>query len=71
MQSFGSLAIADRTEVLEGDLEDEAIVGYYRGDDLVGALLLGLPRQMVRVRKLVMAALAEGRDGHRAAEGAA
>ncbi|NYE35825.1 NADPH-dependent 2,4-dienoyl-CoA reductase/sulfur reductase-like enzyme [Nocardioides cavernae] len=62
VQSFGSLAVADRAEVLEGDLDDEAVVGYFRGDDLVGALLLGMPRQMVRVRKMVVAALAQRQE---------
>lgn len=61
VQSFGSLAVADRTEVLEGDLDQEAVVGYYRGDELVGALLLGFPKQMLRVRKLVLSALTEAR----------
>jgi NADPH-dependent 2,4-dienoyl-CoA reductase/sulfur reductase-like enzyme len=70
LQSFGALGVADRSEVLEGDLDDEAVVGYYRGDRLVGALLLGLPKQMVRVRKLVLAALTEDRAAP-AAQGAA
>jgi len=39
------------------------VVGYFRGPDLVGALLLGLTREMVRVRKLVLAALADP-SGH-------
>lgn len=71
LQSFGSLGIADRTEVLDGGLDGEAVVGYYRGDDLVGALLLGFPKQAVRVRKLVLGALAEARAAAPASEGAA
>jgi 3-phenylpropionate/trans-cinnamate dioxygenase ferredoxin reductase subunit len=71
LQSFGALGIADRTEVLEGDLDDEAVVGYYRGESLVGALLLGFPKQMMRVRKIVLSALAEARTAPPVSEGAA
>lgn len=71
VQSFGSLGIADRSEVLEGDLDGEAVIGYYRDDRLVGALLLGFPKQAVKVRKLVLGSLAEARAATPAPEGAA
>jgi 3-phenylpropionate/trans-cinnamate dioxygenase ferredoxin reductase subunit len=47
MQSYGSLGLADPDgiEVLEGDLTDEVVVGYRRGEQLVGVAALGmLPR---------------------------
>jgi 3-phenylpropionate/trans-cinnamate dioxygenase ferredoxin reductase component len=71
MQSFGSLGIADRVELLDGDLDGEAVIGYHRGDRLVGALLLGFPKRAVQVRKLVLGALAEARAATSASEGAA
>lgn len=60
LQSFGALSIADRIEVLEGGLEGtdpEAVVGYHRGEHLVGAVLLGLPRRAAPVRRLVQDSL--------------
>jgi 3-phenylpropionate/trans-cinnamate dioxygenase ferredoxin reductase component len=47
MQSYGSLGLADADgiEVLEGDIRDEVVVGYRRGEQLVGVAALGmLPR---------------------------
>jgi NADPH-dependent 2,4-dienoyl-CoA reductase/sulfur reductase-like enzyme len=47
MQSYGSLGLADPDgiEVLEGDISDEVVVSYRRGDQLVGVAALGmLPR---------------------------
>ncbi|WP_280508545.1 NAD(P)/FAD-dependent oxidoreductase [Nocardia flavorosea] len=57
LQSFGSLAVADRAEVLEGDLESEAVVGYFRGAALTGVLLLGLPKKAVAARRMVLESL--------------
>lgn len=60
LQSFGAPAIGDRVEVLEGDLEGpapEAVVGYHREGVLVGAVLLGLPRRAVPVRRMVQDSL--------------
>ncbi|ASR37667.1 ferredoxin reductase [Prauserella marina] len=59
LQSFGALGIADRTEVLEGDLGGQAVVGYFRGTLLVGALLLGMPKRAVAVRKRLLAGLTD------------
>jgi 3-phenylpropionate/trans-cinnamate dioxygenase ferredoxin reductase subunit len=52
MQSFGmpGLADADGVRLLEGDLEGECIVGYHRGDDLVGVVGLGLMRELMAYR---------------------
>lgn len=57
LQSFGSPALGTRTAVLEGDLDDESVIGYYRGEQLVGAVLLGMPKAAPRVRKLVLDSL--------------
>ena len=52
MQSFGvpGLADADGIRLLEGDLGDECIVGYHRGDDLVGVVGLGMLRELMAYR---------------------
>jgi 3-phenylpropionate/trans-cinnamate dioxygenase ferredoxin reductase component len=53
LQSFGAPNLADRTELLEGDLSDEAAVGYFQGSRLVAVVLLGLQRKAVTYRGLV------------------
>ncbi len=52
MQSYGmpGLADADGIRLLEGDLADECIVGYHRGDDLVGVVGLGMLRTLIGYR---------------------
>jgi NADPH-dependent 2,4-dienoyl-CoA reductase/sulfur reductase-like enzyme len=44
MQSYGmpGLADADGIRLLEGDLAGECVMGYHRGDDLVGVVGLGM-----------------------------
>ena len=46
LQSYGmpGLADADGIRVLEGSLDDECVVGYHRGDDLVGVVGVGMLR---------------------------
>ena len=46
LQSYGmpGLADPDGIRVLEGDLHDECVVGYHRGDELVGVVGLGMLR---------------------------
>lgn len=61
IQSFGSLGIADRVEVIDGDLHSDSTVGYYRGDSLVGALLLGSPKKAPAVMRMVSEALSAAR----------
>lgn len=44
LQAFGRPAAGtDDVRLLEGDLRSDAAVGYYRDDQLVGVVLLGLP----------------------------
>ncbi|MGW4066076.1 NAD(P)/FAD-dependent oxidoreductase [Nocardia grenadensis] len=57
LQSFGSLAVAERAELLEGDLDGGAVVGYYRGAALTGVLLLGFPKKAVSARRMVLESL--------------
>lgn len=58
LQSFGAPGIADRIEVLEGDPATEAVVGYFRDDRMIGAVLLGMPKRAIQVRRQMMADLA-------------
>jgi len=46
LQSYGmpGLADPDGIRVLEGDLHDECVVGYHRGDELVGVVGVGMLR---------------------------
>jgi NADPH-dependent 2,4-dienoyl-CoA reductase/sulfur reductase-like enzyme len=46
LQSYGmpGLADPDGVRVLEGDLHDECVVGYHRGDELVGVVGVGMLR---------------------------
>jgi len=52
MQSFGmpGLADPDGIRLLEGDLAGDCIVGYHRGDDLLGVVGLGMLRALAGYR---------------------
>jgi hypothetical protein len=52
MQSFGMPGLADPEGIrlLEGDLAGECIVGYHRGDDLMGVVGLGMLRPLTAYR---------------------
>lgn len=68
LQSFGNLAVADRVEVIEGDLDDEAVIGYFRGRTMVGAVTFGFPKKALLLRRQLMADLmAPGEDADGAA----
>ena len=55
LQSFGmpGLADADGIRVLEGALDDECVVGYHRGDELVGVVGLGTLKSVMAYRTQV------------------
>lgn len=52
--AYGMTRIADRYEVLDGDLDDECIVGYYRHERLVGVCGIGMTGQMLGYRKQLL-----------------
>lgn len=54
LQSFGAPSLGGDIRVLEGDLADEAAVGYHRDGRLVGVVLLGLAKGIARYRKLLL-----------------
>jgi NADPH-dependent 2,4-dienoyl-CoA reductase/sulfur reductase-like enzyme len=57
LQSFGSPVLGERVEVLEGELAGEAAIGYYRGEQLVGVVLLGMPKAAPRLRREILDSL--------------
>lgn len=55
LQSFGAPGLGgDDIRVLEGDLGDEAVVGYHCDGRLVGVVMLGFAGSQVRYRKLLL-----------------
>ena len=61
LQSFGlpSLADADGVRLLAGRLDDECIVGYHRGADLMGVVGIGMLREVTALRDRI----GRGRSG--------
>jgi hypothetical protein len=58
IQFFGLPALGlEDVRVLEGDLRHEAVVGYHRGDTLIGFALLGMRRRMVPYRQQLVEGL--------------
>jgi 3-phenylpropionate/trans-cinnamate dioxygenase ferredoxin reductase component len=56
LQSFGLPGLgADDIRLLEGELSDEAVMGYHRAGVLVGVVMLGLIRRAVHYRDLIAA----------------
>lgn len=57
IQSFGSVGVGERVEVLEGDLDGEVAVGYFRAtlgdDELVGVVMNGLGGRHKHYRDLI------------------
>lgn len=55
LQSFGmpGLADADGIRLLEGELSGECVVGYHRGDELVGVVGLGMLKNVMAYRAQV------------------
>jgi NADPH-dependent 2,4-dienoyl-CoA reductase/sulfur reductase-like enzyme len=53
LQSYGLPGLADDITVLEGDLRGEVVVGYRRGDQLVGVVGLGMLPRVNAYRPLI------------------
>lgn len=57
LQSFGAPGLAgpapDDVRVLEGDLEDEVIVGYYQGERLMGVVGIGMLKSVMAYRPAI------------------
>lgn len=53
LQAYGLPGLADSVRVVEGDLGSEAIVGYYRGEQLVGVVGLGMKSALLPYRAII------------------
>jgi NADPH-dependent 2,4-dienoyl-CoA reductase/sulfur reductase-like enzyme len=53
LQAYGLPGLADDIRLLEGSLDTEAIVGYYREERLVGVVGLGMKAALLPYRKLI------------------
>jgi hypothetical protein len=53
LQAYGLPGLADSDRVLEGDLHGDVIVGYYRGDTLIGVVGLGMKTALLPYRKQI------------------
>lgn len=61
IQAFGSPRLADREPtLLEGRQEGEFVAGYYRGERIVGVVLVGLPSRMGHYREMLAESLQAG-----------
>lgn len=53
LQAYGLPGLADDIRLLEGSLASEAVVGYYRGDRMVGVVGLGMKAALLPYRKVI------------------
>jgi NADPH-dependent 2,4-dienoyl-CoA reductase/sulfur reductase-like enzyme len=51
IQGFGMPGIADRYELVAGDLSDELVMGYFRGEILIGVVGIGMTSEVMKYRK--------------------
>ncbi|MET3768358.1 NADPH-dependent 2,4-dienoyl-CoA reductase/sulfur reductase-like enzyme [Marisediminicola sp. UYEF4] len=53
LQAYGLPGLADDIRLLGGSLASEAVVGYYRGDRMVGVVGLGMKAALLPYRKVI------------------
>jgi NADPH-dependent 2,4-dienoyl-CoA reductase/sulfur reductase-like enzyme len=51
IQGFGMPGIADRYELVAGELSDELVMGYFRGEILSGVVGIGMTSEVMKYRK--------------------
>jgi NADPH-dependent 2,4-dienoyl-CoA reductase/sulfur reductase-like enzyme len=51
IQGFGMPGLADRYELVAGELSDELVMGYYKGKILVGVVGIGMTSEVMKYRK--------------------
>lgn len=51
LTSYGMLGLATRTEILEGSLDGECAIGYFRDEEPVGVVLIGLKPKAARYKR--------------------
>jgi 3-phenylpropionate/trans-cinnamate dioxygenase ferredoxin reductase subunit len=53
LRAYGLPALADSTRLLEGDLLGDCVMGYYRGDRMVGVVGMGMQAALMPYRMLI------------------
>ena len=51
IQGFGMPGLADRYELLAGELSDELVMGYFKGEILMGVVGIGMTSEVMKYRK--------------------
>jgi len=51
IQGFGMPGLADRYELLAGELSDELVMGYFKGEILTGVVGIGMTSELMKYRK--------------------
>jgi NADPH-dependent 2,4-dienoyl-CoA reductase/sulfur reductase-like enzyme len=51
IQGFGMPGIADHYELVAGELSDELVMGYFRGEILIGVVGIGMTSEVMKYRK--------------------
>ena len=64
LTSFGMLGLADRQELIEGELQSECAVGYFQGEIPVGVVLVGMKEKSARYKRW----LQKARDSYNISE---
>jgi len=56
IQGFGMPGLADRYELVAGELSDELVMGYFRNDALIGVVGIGMTAEVMKYRKQLLGA---------------
>ncbi len=51
IQGFGMPGLADRYELVAGEFSDELVMGYFRGEILIGVVGIGMTSEVMKYRK--------------------
>jgi NADPH-dependent 2,4-dienoyl-CoA reductase/sulfur reductase-like enzyme len=54
IQGFGMPGLADRYELVDGDLADELVMAYFRNDALIGVVGIGMTAEVMKYRKQLL-----------------
>ena len=54
IQGFGMPGLADRSEILAGELAGELVMGYFKNDALVGVVGIGMTAEVMKYRKQLL-----------------
>ena len=54
IQGFGMPGLADRYELLAGELSDELVMAYFRDDALIGVVGIGMTAEVMKYRKQLL-----------------